>query len=229
MDSRDLPFQTPPGLLYRIARAPDPWAPPNWAYVGDDGTFGNRFDDFDGYFRVLYAASSPLACFMETLARYRTPLDLESLKAAFDQIENAPGEQPPFGKVPMTWLRTRMLGQAISKRKRFADVYRAEWLAYLRRHLEPGLMAKRVGATQDFDLAVLMSQDRKLTQQVATIAYQLDFDGIYYQSRHGSNLGNWALFEPFELDSVQSVSVTADDTSFQAALRLLNLKLDPSL
>jgi hypothetical protein len=74
-----------------------------------------------------------------------------------------------------------------------------------------------------------MSQDRKLTQQVATIAYQLDFDGIYYQSRHGSNLGNWALFEPFELDSVQSVSVTADDTSFQAALRLLNLKLDPSL
>jgi hypothetical protein len=122
-----------------------------------------------------------------------------------------------------------MLGQAISKRKRFADVYRAKWLAYLRRHLEPGLMAKRVGATQDFDLAVLMSQDRKLTQQVATIAYQLDFDGIYYQSRHGSNLGNWALFEPFELDSVQSVSVTADDTSFQAALRLLNLKLDPSL
>jgi hypothetical protein len=184
--------------------------------VGDDGTFGNRFDDFDGYFRVLYAASSPLACFVETLARYRPP---PGLAAAFDQIENAPGEDVPFGKVPLTWLRTRLLGQAVSRRKRFADVYRAEWLAYLRRRLEPG-------ASQDFDLALLLSQDRKLTQQVSTIAYQLGYDGIYYQSRHGSNLANWALFEPFQLDSADSVSPTPDNSEFQAALRLLNLTLD---
>jgi len=217
--SLELPFRTPDGLLYRIARKPNAWNAPHWAYVGDDGTFGNRFDDFEGYFRVLYAASSPLACFVETLARYRRAPGLE---AAFAQIENAAGDEVPFGKVPLTWLRTRALGRTVSRRERLADVYCAEWLAYLRRRLEPG-------ATQDFDLALLLSQDRKLTQQVSTMAYQLGYDGVHYQSRHGSNLENWAMFEPFELDSAESVSLTVENESFQEALHLLNLRLDQSL
>jgi len=32
----------PDGPLYRLARVPDPWAWPDWAYAGLDGTFGNR-------------------------------------------------------------------------------------------------------------------------------------------------------------------------------------------
>jgi hypothetical protein len=35
----------PDGPLYRLARAPEPWAWPDWAYAGLDGTFGNRWDD----------------------------------------------------------------------------------------------------------------------------------------------------------------------------------------
>lgn len=48
----------PEGPLYRVARAPDQWAWPDWSYAGTDGTFGNRFDDPDGSYRVLYASST---------------------------------------------------------------------------------------------------------------------------------------------------------------------------
>jgi hypothetical protein len=151
------------------------------------------------------------------------------LANALDRIENAPNERIPFGAVPASWLNRRILGQAVSRRTRFADMYRAEWLSYLRRHLEPGLMARRLDAIQDFDLALLASQDRRLTQQIATVVYQLGYDGIHYQSRHGSNLDNWALFEPFELDIAPSTLITSDDCNLHSALRLLNLLLDPSL
>ncbi|HEX4229680.1 MAG TPA: RES family NAD+ phosphorylase [Bryobacteraceae bacterium] len=191
--------------------------------------FGNRFDDSEGYFRVLYAASSPLGCFVETLARYRKPPDLKALAEALDRVENAPNERIPFGTVPISRLHNRILGQAVSKRARFADMYCAEWLSYLRRHFEPGLMARRLDATHYFDLALLASQDRRLTQQIATIVYQLGYDGIHYQSRHGSNLDNWALFEPFGLDLAPSTLIAPDDSNLHSALRLLNLSLDHSL
>ena len=51
---------SPDGPLYRIARVPDPWAWPDWAHVGIDGTFGNRWDDPQSLYRVVYASSSRL-------------------------------------------------------------------------------------------------------------------------------------------------------------------------
>ena len=59
------------GVIYRLGRKPDPWAPPDWASAGPDGTFGNRFDDPDATYRVLYASLQRLGCFVETLARFR--------------------------------------------------------------------------------------------------------------------------------------------------------------
>jgi len=55
----------------RLGRKPDPWAMPDWASAGPDGTFGNRFDDPDATYRVLYASSQRLGCFLETRARFR--------------------------------------------------------------------------------------------------------------------------------------------------------------
>ncbi|HEV2396254.1 MAG TPA: hypothetical protein VGS27_04900, partial [Candidatus Sulfotelmatobacter sp.] len=46
----------------------------DWSRANSDGTFGNRFDDPEGYYRVLYAASQKLSCFLETLARFRPDL-----------------------------------------------------------------------------------------------------------------------------------------------------------
>jgi RES domain len=90
-------------------------------------------------------------------------------------------------------------------------------------------MAKRLDALQDFDLALLGSQNRKLTQQIATLAYQLGYDGIHYQSRHEADLHNWALFEPFELIHQTAVPIHPEDPNLKRALGLLNLTLNPDL
>ena len=45
--ARDLPSVGPPdgGLVYRVGRGEDAFAPPPWEYVFKDGTFNNRYDD----------------------------------------------------------------------------------------------------------------------------------------------------------------------------------------
>src|SRR5213080_3454499 len=81
----------PDGPLYRLGRQPDPWAWLDWSYAGPDGTFGNRYDDPEASYRVLYASSQRIGTFLETLARFRP--DLEVL-AELEQIDGD-DEQPP--------------------------------------------------------------------------------------------------------------------------------------
>ena len=52
-----LAIATPEGWIYRVGRRPDAWAWPAWTYAHEDGTFGSRFDDPRGEYRVLYASS----------------------------------------------------------------------------------------------------------------------------------------------------------------------------
>lgn len=70
--SCDIEPVLPEGPVYRMARGPDAWAWVDWVYAGPDGSFGGRFDDPDGEYRVLYAAATRLGAFMETLAGFRT-------------------------------------------------------------------------------------------------------------------------------------------------------------
>jgi hypothetical protein len=69
--SCDLEVARPDGPLFRLGRLPDAWAWPDWAYAGEDGTFGNRFDDPAAEYRVLYASTQRVGAFLETLARLR--------------------------------------------------------------------------------------------------------------------------------------------------------------
>jgi len=85
---------SPEGPLYRIGPRPDPWAFPDWANVGSDGTFGNRWDDPQGVYRVLYASSSRVGGFVEVLARFRPdPHILEVLKEIEDD-EGTTAQRP---------------------------------------------------------------------------------------------------------------------------------------
>jgi hypothetical protein len=61
----------PTGLLHRVGRVPDAWALAPWTYAGPDNTFGNRYDNPAGEYRVLYAAGPRRGAFLETLARFR--------------------------------------------------------------------------------------------------------------------------------------------------------------
>ena len=110
--------------VHRIGRSPDPWQYPDWSRANPDRTFGNRFDDRNGEYRVLYASSVRLGCFLETLAHYRPDL------ALYAELKEIEGEDDfvPAGIVPREWFQGRLMGTATAQ-GRFADIASAEWIA----------------------------------------------------------------------------------------------------
>jgi hypothetical protein len=207
----ELESRRPSGPVFRLGRRPDAWQPPEWFLAQSDGTFGNRFDDPDGYYRVLCASSQRLACFVETLARFRPDL---SLIAELDKIEGD-NDFLTMGTLPREWLAGRAMGKA-SIRGVFADIYAAAWVGQLRRALAAD--ALRLGI-RDIDLSALeRAEPRRLTQLASRQAYRMSFAGVFYRSRYGHSLENWAIFEPFPFDDTQSESLSEDDPDFLEAL-----------
>src|ERR1017187_6016444 len=122
-----LDTKTPDSLLFRLGSKPDPWSPPDWSRALPNGTFGNRFDDPSGFYRVLYASTQRVSCFIETLARFRPDI---SLVDDFSQIEGEE-EYLPLGAVSVEWLTSRRLGQATLSGA-YADIYSSGWVSYMR-------------------------------------------------------------------------------------------------
>ena len=105
----NLESKRPSGPLFRVGRDDDAWAVPDWAYAKEDGTFGNRFDDPMGVYRVLYASSQRLGCFIETLARFRVDV---SFVADLALMENGEDDFTAFGTVRRAWIKGRCIGTA---------------------------------------------------------------------------------------------------------------------
>ena len=214
----ELEERRPTEPVYRLGRRPNAWQPPEWFLAHSDGTFGNRFDDPEGYYRVLYASSQRLACFVETLARFRPDL---SLLAELDAIE---GEDDfvALGTLPRDWLAVRTMGTAEIDGV-FADIYGIAWVSQLRRTL--AAEALRLGM-KDIDLSSLeRAEPRRLTQLASRQAYLLSFAGIFYRSRYGQTLENWAIFEPFPLEDSTSKEFSQDDPDLLEAVRLHGIRL----
>jgi hypothetical protein len=85
-----------------------------------DGSFGNRFDDPQGNYRVLYAATQRVSCFIETLARFRPD------PALIAELEAIAGEDDYvlLGTVPSDWCEPRVMGEA-TVTGTYADIYGA--------------------------------------------------------------------------------------------------------
>ena len=215
----ELDTQRPPEVVFRLGRRPDPWQPPAWSLASStDGTFSNRFDDPAGYYRVLYASTQRVACFVETLARFRPDL---TLLAELSEID---GEDDfiPLGTLPAEWLEQRAMGQAVLS-GRFADIYSVSWVSNLRRSLAPE--ALRLGL-HDVDASTLeRAEPRRLTHLASRQVYRHGYEGIYYRSRYGQSLENWAIFEPFPIKPRISAIVIADDADFKAALSLHGIRV----
>src|SRR5579885_1859003 len=178
----------------------------------------NRFDDPESTYRVLYAASERVACFLETLARFRPDL---SLLAELDEIAGE-NDFVPLGVAPAVWLENSRIGSAQAP-GRYAAVGASGWIALLRVRL-----ARACGemGLADFDAASLFaSAPRRLTQLVSREVYSRGFDGIAYVSKYGTDLENWALFEPLRLSEPRSFPIAADDPDLQAALAIHGLRL----
>jgi hypothetical protein len=210
------------GLLYRLGRKPDPWTWPDWSYAGPDGTFGNRYDDPEASYRVLYASSQRIGAFLETLARFRP--DLEVL-AELEQIE---GDDEPPPAVPRAWLDNRLLGEATVEGQ-FVDVGGTTSLATIRSALAAS--AIRYGLDEIDAATIRLRAPRAFTQDVSRFVYeQGPFVGIRYRSRLGDDVLNWAIFEPAPdapspFVAVTSTTIEADDPDLRAALGVLGLVL----
>lgn len=206
-----------PGLIYRVGRNLDPWSPPDWASAGPDGTFGNRFDDPEGMYRVLYASSQRLGCFLETLGRFRVD---PKLLAELAEIEGE-DDYCPLGEVPREWIDKRMMGVATAGGE-YADICSSDWISRLRIVLAGRL--ERFGV-DDLDASVLqMTAPRGLTQLASRAVFTEGLAGIHYRSKYGHDLENWALFEPFQINARDSEPIRADDPDLQRALQLHGLK-----
>lgn len=210
---------TDPEEIYRLARKPDPWTPLDWAWAEVDGTFGNRYDDPESRYRVLYASSQKLGCFLETLARFRPD---PTLLSELNQIE---GENDfyPLGRVPMQWFGDRMLGTA-GFWGDYADVCGSDWIGRLRSELGPRLFAEF--GVKELDQSVLYaSSPRKITQLVSRTIYNAGLHGIRYPSKHGHDIENWALFEPFKIDVKRNDPISLEDPDLTVALKLLRVEI----
>ncbi|MGD0456088.1 MAG: RES family NAD+ phosphorylase [Solirubrobacteraceae bacterium] len=218
----------PDGPLYRLARAPDPWAWPDWAYAGLDGTFGNRWDDPIGSYRVLYASTRRVGAFVETLARFRPDLSVVAGLGAIEGDEDA----PPPGVVPLRWLEGRRLGETIAGGN-FVDVGDASSLATLRLHLAG--RAIHYGLSEIDAATIRLDAPRRFTQEISRLVYEWHENhggcaGICYRSRLGDQFVNWAIFEPppdtgLDLPQTSSHEIEARDPDLREALRLLGLEL----
>ena len=208
---------------FRVGRDDDAWAVPDWAYAKEDGTFGNRFDDPMGVYRVLYASSQRLGCFIETLARFRVDVSFVTDLAL---MQNGEDDFTAFGTVRRAWLKGRCIGTATVEGE-YADIYALGWISHLRTALAG--IAVKLGM-KDFDLSSLEpAQPRILTQRAGRIAFELGYAGVFYHSRYGHSIENWAIFEDwtmserFPIDQPNSRKVAEDDPDLLEALRILGL------
>ena len=216
-----LETKVPPRVIYRVARRPDAWQAPDWSRASPtDGTFDNRFDDPESYYRVLYASRQEVSCFVETLARFRPELSDLALLAELHAIEGE-DDFPQPGEVPPGWNEHRMFGTA-SADGSYADICGGEWITHLQRQLASDCV--HLGLT-DFDASVLQSRPlRRITQLASRVVYELGLPGIYYRSRYGHDFENWALFEPFRIRETASWPISKDHPALLEAARILGLR-----
>jgi hypothetical protein len=120
-----------PTAVFRLGRRPAPWAWPDWAYAEADGTFGNRFDDPQGIYRVLYASTQRLATFVECLAYFRPDPELMAELAEITDDEGDDTQPPEPGLVPREWIERRCVGVARLVGD-YVDIGHHETLAELR-------------------------------------------------------------------------------------------------
>jgi hypothetical protein len=220
-----------------VSRDFDVFAPPEWSWAQEDGTFGNRFDDPGKYhgileedrFRVVYCATQRAGAFGETIARFRrSPRLVEGLRSIDDE--------EPFeaelegGKLPEEWRLGRRLGSTrLDESLVFADLASAEVFQILTEELAPLLV--RFGL-EEFDLSLITSRKRRVTQEAARYAYKLAdggqvFAGVRYLSRLNPEWELWAVFHDRMVHSPDELSETvrADDPGLTEAASALGIEV----
>jgi hypothetical protein len=232
----DLDSITIDGPIYRVGRAPDPWSWPGWTHARPDGTFGNRWDDPRGVYRVLYASSQRVGAYLEALQVHRPDFAVAAERIEEDADDEGHDMRTLApGQLDSGWIEsTLMLGEARTDGV-FADVGTARSLAGLRRDFLA--RARDLGLDELDGGAIRLKAPRELTQEISRHVYESSddygarvFNGVQYQSTLGDEYDNWAIFEPtspamVQLSDEQSSPVNPDDRDLQTALEILEIRL----
>ena len=224
----DLDTASPSAALLRLGRAPDPWAWADWSFARGD-TFGNRWDDPESEYRVLYACTQRLGCFMETISRFRADPEV---RTGLDLIELEPGEVDhsvsPGVLVVTDWISKRRVGRGVVQGS-FAAIGTSASLAYL--HNQIAFLLAEFGL-EELDGAALRSGRRELTQHISRVVFECStpdakrqFDGIQYLSRYGDEFENWAIFEPATIEAEVPEEIAPDDPDLLEAAGRLGVTL----
>lgn len=229
--------KTPAAPVWRVGRAPSPWAWVDWKWA-DGGTFPGRWDAPNRTYRTTYAASSAYAALVEVLAQFRPDPELHEALAGIDEDEvDALYPTVSAGTISASWFHARRLARARLLGV-YCDVSAAATIAELRPRF---LGAARSAGLPDFDAAALQIAERRaLTQQVGLAVYtETDaaanptFDGVRFLSRHGSDLELWTVFERSTdgersalLRDVEVGPLTSHHPDVVAAMTLHGLTLD---
>lgn len=220
---------------HRVGYHPDPWAWTPWEYAGADGCFHGRWDDPHGTWRSMYLGASPLACYLEVLARFRADprMEVEMAEVVSNDAEDDHYPTAPAGHMPRSWCKPRLLASG-----RLTGVFalpgHQQSLATLRRAFLPA--ARSLGLA-DLDAAAIRdSRPRALTRAIAAWLYTLrtpdgkPLNGIQFESRHGDGLLLWAVYErdcaapnPPEVSQDASAPIATDDPQLLEAMRLHHL------
>jgi hypothetical protein len=121
----------------------------------------------------------------------------------------------------MEWVEKRVMGLATTD-KEYADVCNSEWISRLRKSMASHL---KTFGLDEFDASVLQrTAPRILTQFVSRTVFNGGFAGIYYRSKYGHDIENWALFEPFQIGVREPEIIRPDDADMHRALELHSLK-----
>lgn len=218
-----------PDRVYRLGREPDPWEWPDWSYASPGGTFGNRFDDPEGQYRVLHASAERETTFRECLARFRP----DPAIVAAEIVENDDDENSPrtlaAGRVALTWLQNRRIGTARLIGE-FCDIGNSASIVHLRMALAARLSDYGLDDLDAGDIRLRVP--RGFTQEISRYIFeqtdqgQPAYAGIRYGSRLGDELTNWAIFEPNEPVDCEQAEIEPDDPDLVQVLEDYGLVLD---
>jgi hypothetical protein len=216
--------------------------------AGEDGTFGNRFDDPSAEhgrdpaerYRAIYCATTAASAFGETLARFRPSIELLAKLRTIDDDEpleeQLVGALDPLdsqsGLVPADWRLRRLLATTIlDPDLRFVDLAAPATHQYLRDVMAPDIAS--LGLT-DLDLSTVTGPQRRLTQRCARHIYDLRdpagtgvFAGVRYISRLNPDWECWAGFADRMVHAPGvPAPVFPDDPDLLSVCRLFRLSVE---
>jgi len=252
--SNAFPTVVIPSRLHRVSRTPDPAALPAWEYAGDDRTFGNRWDDPHGRYRVLYTTDTRIGALAETLQDFRRSLTLLSRlqDVERDDPELAHGDAlsgSGSGIVPQRFFDERFAGEltfaadADSPRGRVVDIAQVDAIETLRTRLASFAVALQV---EEISLATIVGElpkaiaanPRALTQRISREIYEQPdlFAGIGAPSSLGLPYTNYTVFENPDAQGPDRLRLTVrertsrrldrNDADVRHALEHLGLSLE---